>query len=111
GSDVRESQLTLRLREAGATVTIGHTPDNLAETDLVVVSTAIPEGNPELVAARARGLEVRHRSELLGALVAAHDPAIGVIGTHGKGTTSAAISWILERAGRRPSFIIGGLLE
>ena len=111
GSDVRESQLTLRLRELGAIVNIGHSADHLNDVDLVVVSTAIPEGNPELVAARARGLEVRHRSELLGALVAAHPIAIGVIGTHGKGTTASAISWILEGAGKRPGFIIGGLLE
>jgi len=111
GTDVRESQLTLRLRERGATVHIGHSPDHLAGVDLVVVSTAIPESNPELVAARERGLEVRHRSELLGALVLDHAVAVGVIGTHGKGTTASAITWILDRAGRDPGFIIGGLLE
>jgi len=111
GSDVRESQLTLALRALGARVTIGHHADNLAGADLVVVSTAIPETNPELVAARARGLEVRHRSELLGAVVATRPVSIGVIGTHGKGTVSSAITWILEAAGRDPSFIIGGLLE
>jgi len=111
GSDVRESQLTLGLREFGAIVNIGHSAAHLRDVDLVVVSTAIPEGNPELVAARGSGIEVRHRSELLGALVAAHPIAIGVIGTHGKGTTASAISWILEAAGKRPGFIIGGLLE
>lgn len=111
GSDVRESQLTTWLRDAGATVHIGHAAAHLDGVDLVVVSTAIPESNPELIAARARGLEVRHRSELLGALVADHPIAIGVIGTHGKGTTASAITWILERAGRRPGYIIGGLLE
>lgn len=111
GSDVRESQLTLGLRARGATVTIGHAARNLDGVDLVVVSTAIPASNPELIAAHERGLEVRHRSELLGALVAAHPIAIGVIGTHGKGTTSAAITWLLETAGKDPSFIIGGLLD
>lgn len=111
GSDVRESQLTTWLREAGATVHIGHSSAHLEGVDLVVVSTAIPESNPELIAARERGIEVRHRSELLGAIVAAHPIAIGVIGTHGKGTTASAITWLLERAGRRPGYIIGGLLE
>ena len=111
GSDVRESQLTLALRAAGATVHIGHDAAHLRGADVVVVSTAIPETNPELVAARAQGLDVRHRSEVLGALLADYPTAIGVIGTHGKGTTSAAITWLLERAGRAPSFIIGGLLE
>ncbi len=111
GSDVRESQLTLALRKAGATVHIGHSASHLDHVDLVVVSTAIPEGNPELVAARERHLEIRHRSELLGAIVASVPVSIGVIGTHGKGTTSSAITWILEAARLNPSFIIGGLLE
>ncbi|HRE89733.1 MAG TPA: UDP-N-acetylmuramate--L-alanine ligase [Myxococcota bacterium] len=116
GSDVRESQLTTWLRERGATVHIGHSASHLDDVDLVVVSTAIPPGNPELVAATERKLELRHRSELLGALLAEHEVAIGVIGTHGKGTTSSAITHILDHAASSsarpgPSFIIGGLLE
>ncbi|MFO0744723.1 MAG: UDP-N-acetylmuramate--L-alanine ligase [Myxococcota bacterium] len=111
GSDVRESQLTLGLRALGAHVTLDQKAENLGDADLVVFSTAIPDTNPELVAARAKGLEVRHRSELLGAIVARKPVSIGVIGTHGKGTVSSAITWILEAAGRNPSFIIGGLLE
>ncbi len=111
GSDVRESQLTLALRDEGATVHIGHSADHLAGVDVVVHSTAIPETNPELVAAREQGMPVRHRSELLGEVLDRHDVAIGVIGTHGKGTVSSAITWILEAADLRPGFIIGGLLE
>lgn len=116
GTDVRESQLTVALRDAGATVHIGHSAAHLDGVDLVVVSTAIPQSNPELVAARERGLEIRHRSELLGAILHHHPVAIGVIGTHGKGTTSSAIAHILDHACRAtgrvgPSFIIGGLLE
>jgi len=111
GSDVRESQLTLSLRALGARVEIGQRAENLGDADLVVYSTAIPATNPELVAARERGLDVRHRSEVLGAIVAQRPIAIGVIGTHGKGTTASAITWILEVAERDPSFIIGGLLE
>lgn len=111
GSDVRESQLTLALRELGARVTIGHSADNLAGTDLVVRSTAIPDTNPELVAAKAQGVAIWHRSELLGAILDQRPVAVGVIGTHGKGTVSSAITWALESAKRAPSFIIGGLLE
>jgi UDP-N-acetylmuramate--alanine ligase len=111
GSDVRESQLTTWLREAGADVTIGHAAANIDGVDLVVHSTAIPETNVELVAARERGVPVRHRSELLGDILDTRPLAVGVVGTHGKGTVSSAITWILEQAGRRPSFIIGGLLE
>ena len=109
GSDVRESAITLALREEGARVTIGHHPDNPAGADLVVVSTAIPASNPELVAARGAGLPVVHRSRVLGALMEGHR-SLGVTGTNGKGTVSALTAWLLEAAGRDPSFAIGGLL-
>lgn len=109
GSDVRESCITRALREEGARVTIGHHADNPAGADLVVVSTAIPDTNPELVAARDAGLPVAHRSRVLGALMEGHR-SLGVTGTNGKGTVSALTSWLLEAAGRDPSFAIGGLL-
>ncbi len=111
GSDVRDSQLTEALRARGAIVHIGHDPAHLEGADVVVHSTAIPATNPELIAARERGMTVRHRSEVLGELLADFPTSIGVIGTHGKGTVSSAITFCLETAGRSPSFIIGGLLE
>jgi len=111
GSDVRESQLTTWLRNDGAKVTIGHAASNIDDADVVVVSTAIPDTNPEIVAARERNVPIRHRSELLGALLDLRPVAVGVVGTHGKGTVSSAITWMLEQADRSPSFIIGGLLE
>ena len=111
GSDVRQSQLTLALEAQGATVHIGHSPDHLIGCDVVVYSTAIPDTNPELIAAREQGLVTLHRSEVLGEIVAEFPQSIGVVGTHGKGTVSSAITWCLEKAGRSPSFIIGGLLE
>ena len=111
GSDVRESQITLELESMGASVTIGHAPANVKGVDLVVHSTAIPNTNCELVEARNTGIRIVHRSEILGAIVANHELSIGVIGTHGKGTVASAITWILESAGRAPTFIIGGLLE
>ncbi len=111
GSDVRESQLTLALRAEGATVHIGHDARYVEGVDLVVYSTAVPDTNPELVAARERGVRVEHRAQVLARVLALHRTAIGVIGTHGKGTVSSAISCILEADGRDPGFIIGGLLE
>ncbi len=111
GSDVRESQITLELESMGAKVTIGHDPSNVENVDLVVHSTAIPQTNCELVEANNAGTRIVHRSEILGAIVAQHDLSIGVVGTHGKGTVASAITWILESCGRKPSFIIGGLLE
>ena len=110
GSDVRESQLTLGLREEGANVTIGHHAQNLNDADVVVLSTAIPETNIELVTARAQGITIEHRSHLLGALISTTPTAIGVTGTHGKGTVSATIHHILKNADLDPGFVIGGLV-
>jgi UDP-N-acetylmuramate--alanine ligase len=109
GSDVRESSITLALRAQGVRVTIGQRAENLGDADTVVWSTAVPETNPERRAAVERGLQVRHRSEVLGALLDGR-PSVGVLGTHGKGTTAAAITWLLEAGGRAPGFVIGGLL-
>jgi len=109
GSDVRESSLTLALRAEGVRVTIGQRAENLGDADTVVWSTAIPETNPERRAAAERGVQLLHRSEVLGALLAGR-PSVGVLGTHGKGTTASAVAWLLDVAGRAPSFVIGGLL-
>ncbi|MFT5433148.1 MAG: UDP-N-acetylmuramate--alanine ligase [Myxococcota bacterium] len=110
GSDVRESQITTALREEGATVTIGHDATLVEDTDLVVYSTAIPDTNPELVAARSSDVRLRHRAEVLGALLEPWE-SVGIIGTHGKGSVSAMITRCLDADSRDPSFIIGGLLN
>lgn len=109
GSDVRESSITLALAAEGVSVVIGHHSGNLAGADLVVVSTAIPESNPELVAAREAGIPVVHRSRILDALMTGQR-TIGVTGTNGKGSVSALITWLLDRAGLAPSFAIGAML-
>lgn len=111
GSDVRQSQLTEALEAEGAKVTIGHDARLIDGADLVVYSTAVPDTNPELIAARERGVPVRHRAEVLGAILARHKVAVGVIGTHGKGTVSSGITWLLEQDGKNPAFIIGGMLH
>lgn len=108
GSDVRESSITLALREEGVDVRIGHAASHLDGVDLVVRSTAIPATNPELVAAAEQGVPVVHRSEVLGELLVGRE-SVGVIGTHGKGTVSAMIAWVLEAAGRAPGFVIGAI--
>lgn len=109
GSDVRESSITQALAREGARVSIGHAAANLDGADLVVVSTAIPDTNPELRAAHDAGLPVVHRSRVLDALMAGRR-TIGVTGTNGKGSVASMITWLLDRAGHRPAFAIGARL-
>ena len=109
GSDRAESVYTTGLREAGIEVMIDHRPENVSGADLVIASSAIPDDNPEMVAARASGIPVFSRKEFLGELTA-NSQTVAVAGTHGKSTTSGMIAWILERAGQRPTFIVGAVL-
>ncbi|MGP4111256.1 UDP-N-acetylmuramate--L-alanine ligase [Streptomyces sp. 4N509B] len=111
GSDARESETTAALRALGATVRVGHDAAHLDErASCVVVSSAIRDGNPELVAARGRGIPVLHRSEALAALMADRR-AIAVAGTHGKTTTTSMLAVALRTLGLRPSYAIGGDLD
>lgn len=109
GSDLRDSPLLGQLSELGAKVFVGHAAGQLADADTVVVSTAIRESNPELMAARERGLRVLHRSEALAALMAGRR-AVAVAGTHGKTTTSSMLTVALQHAGMDPAYCIGGQL-
>lgn len=106
GSDRQASQHTLRLQAAGARIFIGHDPQNLQGVDLVVRSSAIPDSNPEVQAARALGLPVFKRADYLAQLTAG-SLTIAVAGTHGKTTTTSMIAWMLTDLGLDPSFIIG----
>lgn len=108
GSDLRPGDTTSRLVNMGARVYIGHDGSNIGQdTDLVVVSTAIGEENPELVAARKRSLEVVKRGEMLARLMA-HKKGIAVAGAHGKTTTSSMIALVLEKNGLDPTIAVGG---
>jgi UDP-N-acetylmuramate--alanine ligase len=110
GSDLKWSPGLRQLEEAGATVTLGHSATNLEMPDAVVVSTAIPADNPEVVEARARGIPVLARAQVLAALMR-NRRGIAVAGTHGKTTTTSMIAVLLERAGRDPTYVIGGDLN
>lgn len=110
GSDMKSSDRTRRLQAMGITVFIGHDAAQVGDPDIVVYNTDVPPSNPELASARARGLEVWHRSELLAALLNERQ-GIAVTGTHGKTTTTSMISLILERAGLDPTILIGGELD
>ena len=110
GSDQAESAALGRLREAGIEAAIGHDPANLPAGVEVVVSTAIPEDNPELAAARAAGATLLHRADLLGEL-SRMKRTIAVSGAHGKTTTASMAAHALRGAGRDPAFLIGGELR
>jgi len=110
GSDLKTSRYTRHLDEAGIVVSIGHDSGNLGDAALVVISSAIPEGNPELRAARAAGTPVLKRAEML-ARVMAMRRGIAVAGTHGKTTTSSMISHVLYQCGLDPTFLVGGELN
>jgi UDP-N-acetylmuramate--alanine ligase len=109
GSDVGASALTDALSQQGIRVFIGHAAEQVGDADLVVVSSAIPEGNPEVQAARARGIPVMERQGFLHLLLDGYR-CLAVAGTHGKTTTSGMVAHILQAAGLDPSFIVGGIL-
>ena len=109
GSDRAESSYVERLRAAGIEPHLGHDADQVpAEAD-VVVSTAVPEDNPELSRARERGQRVIHRGELLAELCSQRR-LLAIAGTHGKTTTAAMCIWALRETGADPAFFLGGEL-
>ncbi|MFL5894723.1 MAG: UDP-N-acetylmuramate--L-alanine ligase [Thermoleophilaceae bacterium] len=110
GSDRAESSYTTHLREAGIDPAIGHDAANVPDGAEVVVSTAIPDDNPELAHARAAGMRVVHRGNLL-AEAAALKRSIAIAGAHGKTTTAGMTAHILRATGRDPAFLIGGDLR
>ena len=110
GSNDTENANTRRLSEKGIDVFIGHDINNLDGSDAVIISSAIQPDNPELVEAHRRGLPVGHRSEML-AEILKYKQSICVAGTHGKTTTSSLIASLLVDSGKKPSFIIGGILN
>ncbi|HUT15237.1 MAG TPA: UDP-N-acetylmuramate--L-alanine ligase [Anaerolineae bacterium] len=110
GCDAQQTALTAELTTLGMDVRHGHHPGHIADVDLVIVSSAVPYGNPELVAARNAGKTVVKRDQVLGELMAAK-VGIAVAGTHGKTTTSALISFVLTEMGLDPTFIVGGILR
>jgi UDP-N-acetylmuramate--alanine ligase len=110
GSDLRESEITRRLRAAGAQIQIGHAPEHVEPDQVVVISRAVPEANVEVQSARQRGVQVLHRAEMLGSLMEGMR-SIAVVGTHGKTTTTSMIARVLEQAGRDPTVLIGGEVD
>lgn len=109
GSDMMLNEMTAVLQQNGATIYEGHRAGNIAGAAAVVISSAIPADNPEVVAAQAAGLPVLKRADLLGRLMA-EKIGIAVAGTHGKTTTTGMIAQILLEAELDPTVIVGGVL-
>ncbi|MFM6979190.1 MAG: UDP-N-acetylmuramate--L-alanine ligase, partial [Methylophilaceae bacterium] len=110
GSDLASNSVTERLKAAGARVCQGHQAEHLADADVVVVSSAVNESNPEVMAARSRKIPVIPRAMMLAELMRFRQ-GIAVAGTHGKTTTTSLIASILAESGMDPTYVIGGRLE
>ncbi|MBT1446504.1 UDP-N-acetylmuramate--L-alanine ligase [Shewanella sp. JM162201] len=110
GSDIAENAVTERLGGLGARIFIGHGAENIENVDVVVVSTAIKQDNPELVAAKEQRIPVVRRAEMLAELMR-YRHGVAVAGTHGKTTTTSLIASVYGQADRDPTFVIGGLLN
>jgi len=107
GTDLASSETTARLSGLGATVFKGHSADHLGNADVVVISSAVGMGNPEVVAARQRKIPVIPRAEMLAELMRLKE-GIAIAGSHGKTTTTSIVASILHKAGQDPTVVIGG---
>jgi UDP-N-acetylmuramate--alanine ligase len=110
GSDLRGSEITERLAQLGAEIFCGHAGENVADADVVVISSAVREDNPEVVEAKERLVPVIPRAEMLAELMRMKF-GIAIAGTHGKTTTTSMISTVLGHAGIDPTIVIGGKLN
>ncbi len=110
GSDLRASPITARLAELGATIFEGQRAANLGEAAVVVISSAIKPGNPELEEARRRKLPVVRRAEMLAELMRLRSN-VAIAGTHGKTTTTTLVATLLDRGGFDPTVINGGIIH
>ena len=110
GSDTNESDTLQRIRSYGIPVSMGHQAENIGDAELVVYTAAVKADNPELVAAREKGIPTVERSVMLGMVTRRYPNSVAVSGTHGKTTTTALITQIFVNAGIDPSAIIGGKL-
>lgn len=110
GSDLKESKITERLAALGARIFIGQAAENLDRAEVVVISSAIKPGNPEFDAARARGLPMVRRAEMLAELMRLRSN-VAIAGTHGKTTTTTLVATLLDAGGIDPTVINGGIIH
>ena len=110
GTDTHDNEILAGIRRLGGEVRIGHAAANLDHPQVVVYSSSIPPANPEITAARNRGVPVLHRGQMLARLLEGKE-TVAVTGAHGKSTTTAMIGWLLSQAGLDPTVILGAEVE
>ena len=111
GSDIKESKVTEHLCQLGIQVHIGHQKENINnDIDLVLYTAAVKSENPELVAAREKGIQIIDRAQLLGQIMADYSNSIAVSGTHGKTSTTSMVAEILLGSDTDPTITVGGIL-
>ena len=110
GSDISDSEIIDRLRSMGAEIHIGHKASNIDKADMIVISSAIDDANPELIEAKLKGIPVLARAEMLSSLMNMKR-GIAIAGTHGKTTTTSLVASIFTEASLDPTFINGGIIN
>src|SRR4030043_296633 len=110
GSDIKETEVTRRLQSLGCEISYGHRRENLKEADVVVVSSAVRQDNPEVEAAEERLIPVIPRAEMLAELMRMK-VGVAISGTHGKTTTTSLVGEVLAAGGLAPTVIVGGRLR
>jgi len=111
GSDLKESEITRRLASLGGIVSAGHGAENVApDVDVVVTSSAVKKNNPEVIAAKDRGIPVIPRAEMLAELMRLKE-GVAIAGSHGKTTTTSLIATVVAHAGLDPTAVVGGKLN
>ena len=111
GSDLMLSSITRRLQTLGGTIFKGHDKGNIQKVDVVVISSAVKDDNPEVIAARQASIPVIPRAEMLAELMRLKKYSIAVAGAHGKTSTTSIIASVLDKAGYDPTVVIGGKLK
>ena len=111
GSDLNSSPITVRLSELGGTIFTGHDSSNVAGADVVVVSSAVGDDNPEVVQANRNKIPVIKRAEMLAELMRLNSFGIAIAGSHGKTSTTSMVSWIMAEAGLDPTVVVGGKVD
>ena len=111
GSDMKESDLTNKLAKMGARIYLGHKSENVENADLLVYTNAIGSDNPELLAAKEKGIPCLTRAEMLGLIMDEYENSIAISGTHGKTTTTSMVSLIMNEAKLDPTILVGGTLS